>query len=166
MNQGTQPGAVARVQAALDAHGLSLTVVELPASTRTAVEAAQAIGCRVEQIVKSIVFRGEATGEPVLVLASGGNRIDEGRVAALVGERIVKADAGYVRDRTGFAIGGVPPVGHVTMLRTVVDEDLLTLGELWAAAGTPHAVFRLAASDLLRLGGQAGLVGAICATST
>jgi prolyl-tRNA editing enzyme YbaK/EbsC (Cys-tRNA(Pro) deacylase) len=140
-----------RVQAALEARGVHLSVVELPASTRSAADAAAAIGCRVEQIVKSIVFRGQTSGDPVLVLASGPTRIDERRVAELVGEPIAKADAAYVREKTGYAIGGVPPVGHLSVLRTIVDEHLLALDVLWAAAGTPHAVFRLTPDDLLRL---------------
>ena len=140
-----------RVQDALHACGVSFQVQELPQSTRTAVEAAQAIGCRVEQIVKSLVFRGRASGRPILVVASGVNRVNEKLVAALVGEPIGKADADYVREQTGFVIGGVPPVGHPAPLRTVIDEDLLQYDEVWAAAGTPHAVFRLTPADLTRI---------------
>ncbi|HEX9115911.1 MAG TPA: YbaK/EbsC family protein [Anaerolineae bacterium] len=138
-----------RVQDAISAAGLSCAVVELPASTRTAQEAAQAIGCRVEQIVKSLVFRGRQSGQPVLVLASGSNRVNEKRVGELLGEPIERADADFVREHTGFAIGGVPPVGHPAPLTTLLDRDLLAYAELWAAAGTPHAVFRLAPADLL-----------------
>lgn len=138
-----------RVQDALSAAGLNCAVVELPASTRTAQEAAQAIGCRVEQIVKSLVFRGRRSGQPVLVLASGSNRVNEKRVGELLGEPIERADADFVREHTGFAIGGVPPVGHPAPLTTLLDRDLLAYAELWAAAGTPHAVFRLAPADLL-----------------
>lgn len=138
-----------RVQDAISAAGLSCAVVELPASTRSAQEAAQAIGCRVEQIVKSLVFRGRQSGQPVLVLASGSNRVNEKRVGELLGEPIERADADFVREHTGFAIGGVPPVGHPAPLTTLLDRDLLAYAELWAAAGTPHAVFRLAPADLL-----------------
>lgn len=146
----------ARVQAALTARGMALRVVELPASTRSAAEAALAIGCGVAQIVKSIVFRGTRTGEPVLVLASGSKRIDEARVAEAAGEAVTKADATYVRERTGFSIGGVPPVGHAGALRTLLDRSLLDHAELWAAAGTPHAVFRLTPDELVRLTGAQG----------
>ncbi len=141
----------AKVQAALAAAGLAGEVVELPDSTRSAQEAAQAIGCRVEQIVKSLVFRTIASNRPVLVLASGPNRVNEARLGELAGEPIGRADADFVRQRTGFAIGGVPPLGHAEPLVTFIDEDLLRYDELWAAAGTPHAVFRLAPADLARV---------------
>jgi prolyl-tRNA editing enzyme YbaK/EbsC (Cys-tRNA(Pro) deacylase) len=149
----------ARVQAALAAAGLRCEVVELPASTRSAQEAAQAIGCRVEQIVKSLVFRARQSDRPILVLASGPNRVDETRLEALLGEPIGRADADFVRRRTGFAIGGVPPLGHLERLETIIDEDLLGYAELWAAAGTPHAVFKLTPADLSHV--AAGQVVAI-----
>ena len=137
-----------RVQAALNRYGLTCQVVEMPAATRSAKEAAQAIGCRVEQIVKSIVFKAALTGKPVLVVASGPNRINEKTLSELVGESIEKADADFVRRRTGFAIGGVSPVGHLEPLNIFIDEDLLQYDEIWAAAGTPHAVFKLTPADL------------------
>jgi len=140
-----------KVQDALQALGLSLEVVELPGSTRTAVEAAQAVGCQVGQIIKSLVFRAKRSQRPVLVLASGPNRVNEKRIAALIEEPLGKADADFVRQHTGFAIGGVPPVGHTEKLQTFIDEDLLGYEELWAAAGTPHAVFRLTPQDLVRM---------------
>ena len=140
-----------KVQDALAAHGLALTVVELPQSTRTAAEAALAVGCTVGQIVKSIVFRAAETNRPVLVITSGANRVSEKAVAVLLGEPLAKADADFVRMRTGFVIGGVPPVGHDETPVTFIDEDLLAYGEIWAAAGTPNAVFRLTPSDLLPL---------------
>ena len=140
-----------KVQKALQALGLSLQVVELPNSTRTAAEAADAVGSQVGQIVKSLVFRREVSGRPVLILASGANRVNLESVAALVGEPLGKADADYVRQQTGFAIGGVPPVGHLQALDTWIDEDLFQYTEIWAAAGTPNAVFRLAPDDLLRM---------------
>lgn len=144
-----------KVQDALDALGLSLQVVEFPSSSRSAQEAAEAIGCRVEQIVKSLVFKGAHSNQPILVLTSGRNRVDERKLAALVGEPVKKPDAKYVRERTGFVIGGVPPVGHSEELETLIDKDLLELGVLWAAAGTPFAVFELTVGDLLRMtGGQ------------
>ncbi len=138
-----------RVQGALAAQGFTLAVVELPQSTRTSTEAASAIGCSVGQIVKSLVFRGARSGRAVLVLASGLNRVDEGAVAALLGEPLAKADADFVRAHTGFVIGGVPPVGHAEAMPTFVDEDLLAYDSLWAAAGTPNAVFKLTPDQLV-----------------
>ena len=143
--------AAQRVQDALKAMGVTCQVVELPESTRSAAEAAQAIGCRVEQIVKSLVFRGQSTNRPILAVVSGGNRVDEEKLAVLVAEPVAKADAEYVRQRTGYAIGGVPPVGHVESLVCVVDEDLLQYEQIWAAAGTPRAVFQLTPADLQRI---------------
>lgn len=128
----------------------------MPDSTRTAADAARAIGCRVEEIVKSLVFRRRDTGEPVLALASGGNRVDEAKLSRAVGAPVEKASADFVRERLGFAIGGVPPVGHDLPVPTWIDETLLRFDAIWAAAGTPHAVFRLTPSDLLRAtGGRA-----------
>jgi prolyl-tRNA editing enzyme YbaK/EbsC (Cys-tRNA(Pro) deacylase) len=138
-----------KVQTVLDQLGFSLQVVELPESTRTAKEAAQTIGCQVGQIAKSLVFQTVETGRPLLVIASGINQVDEARIAEYVGEKIRKADAGFVRQHTGFAIGGVPPLGHEQPLLTFIDRDLLRFGEIWAAAGTPHAVFRLTGEILV-----------------
>jgi prolyl-tRNA editing enzyme YbaK/EbsC (Cys-tRNA(Pro) deacylase) len=129
------------VQEALRALELGGEVRELGDSTRTAVEAAAAVGCPLGAIVKSLVFRGVDSGAGVLVLVSGDNRADEALVASLVGEPVARADADFVRAVTGYAIGGVPPVGHPAPLRTLVDEDLLRFSEVWAAAGTPRAVF-------------------------
>ncbi len=140
-----------RVQNALDQFEVPLKVLELPASTRSAVDAARAIGCRVEQIAKSLVFKTKASSQPILVIASGPNRVDEKRIGDLVGEPITKADAEYVRQKTGFVIGGVPPIGHAEALNTFVDEDLLRFDVIWAAAGTPHAVFQLKPDDLVRI---------------
>ena len=123
-----------------------------PAGTRTAADAAAAIGCDVAQIVKSLVFRTRSGGA-LLVLASGGNRVDEAKVGALVAEPVSKADAAFVREVTGFAIGGVPPAGHAAPIDTLVDRDLLSLGELWAAAGTPRTVFPIAPDELVRVTG-------------
>jgi prolyl-tRNA editing enzyme YbaK/EbsC (Cys-tRNA(Pro) deacylase) len=130
-----------RVQEALATAGIPARIVELPASTRTAVDAAAAVGCTVGQIAKSLVFRRADTDEPVLVVASGTNRVDERLVTARLGSNIGKADADFVRRATGFAIGGVPPLGHVSRIRTLIDEDLLKFEVIWAAAGTPNAVF-------------------------
>jgi len=140
-----------KVQDALQALGFTLQVVELPDSTRTAVEAAQAIGCQVGQIVKSLVFKGKRSERPILVIASGSNRVNEKAIEEMIGEPLGKADADFVRQHTGFVIGGVPPVGHLEKLATFIDQDLLAFDELWAAAGTPHAVFRLKPADLLRI---------------
>lgn len=144
-----------KVQAALAALGMSLQVVELPASTRSAAEAAQAVGCTLGQIVKSLVFRAVESDRPILVETSGSNRVNEARLRELTGETIGKADADFVRQRTGFVIGGVPPVGHSVKLLTFIDQDLLQYTEIWAAAGTPNAVFRLTPEELVRMtGGQ------------
>jgi prolyl-tRNA editing enzyme YbaK/EbsC (Cys-tRNA(Pro) deacylase) len=125
--------------------------VELPASTRTAKDAAAAIGCTVEQIVKSLIFAGAETNRAVLVVASGPNRVNENRIGELFSEPIKKADADFVREVTGYAIGGVPPIGHQTNIETFIDEDLLLYAEIWAAAGTPNAVFKLTPSDLCKI---------------
>jgi len=148
-----------KVQQALEAQGFSFHVTELPASTRTAREAAEAIGCRLGQIAKSLVFQGMSSGEPILVIASGSNRVNEIKLSELVGEPVEKAGADFVRQRTGFSIGGVPPVGHAEPIRTWIDEDLLAYEAIWAAAGTPHAVFELAPADLARM--TAGILAAI-----
>ncbi len=142
-----------RVQNALQAMGLKLQVVEMPASTRTAVDAAAAVGCQVGQIVKSLIFKKMHSGAALLIAASGTNRVDERLIAGLVGEPIGKADADFVRQQTGFVIGGVPPVGHIQPIDTLVDQDLLQYGEIWAAAGTPNAVFRLTPQDLVHITG-------------
>ena len=137
------PPAALRVAAAATVAGLTTEVREMPASTRTAVDAAKACGCGVAQIVKSLVFRGAATGTPYLLLVSGANRVDEQAVAATLGEALMRPDAAYVRDVTGFAIGGIPPLGHATALATYIDTDLLAFDVVWAAAGTPNCVMRL-----------------------
>jgi prolyl-tRNA editing enzyme YbaK/EbsC (Cys-tRNA(Pro) deacylase) len=155
MKPATAPSAL-RVQAALgDRH----RVMEFEATTRTAADAAAAIGCTVAQIGKSLVFRGAGSNRPVLVVASGVKRVDEAKVAAAVGEPIARADADFVREATGFAIGGVPPVGHKETPIVLIDESLMSFGEIWAAAGTPNAVFRLTPADLVALTG--GRVAAI-----
>lgn len=152
---------VRRVQAALDALGAGHRVVELAESARTAADAARALGCRVEQIVKSLVFRGRESARAVLVAASGPNRVDELKVAALVGEPVDKADAAFVRARTGFAIGGVAPLAQAEPLTALVDEDLLAWGEIWAAGGHPNTVFRLSPADLVGMtGGRVAVIRA------
>jgi prolyl-tRNA editing enzyme YbaK/EbsC (Cys-tRNA(Pro) deacylase) len=127
----------------------NLQVIEMPDTTRTAIDAARAVGCEVGQIVKSLVFKTKDTHKPVLVETSGSNRVNEKIITELVGETIVKADADYVRQKTGYAIGGVPPTGHLEEMMTFVDEDLTCYQEIWAAAGSPNAVFKLTPQDLL-----------------
>jgi prolyl-tRNA editing enzyme YbaK/EbsC (Cys-tRNA(Pro) deacylase) len=140
-----------KVQDALNAHGLALNVMELSQSTRTSAEAAAAAGCALGQIVKSIVFRAKNSDRVVLVLTSGANRVSERAVAELLGEPLAKADADFVRARTGFVIGGVAPVGHTEAPVTFIDDDLLQYAEVWAAAGTPNAIFKLTPADLVRI---------------
>lgn len=146
MKPATAPSAL-KVQAAL---GPRFAVLEFDASTRTAEEAAAALGCAVAQIAKSLIFRAESGG-CVLVIASGAHRVDEMRIGANVGERVKRADADFVREKTGFTIGGVPPVGHQTTPIVLIDDGLMRFHEIWAAAGTPNAVFRLTPADLVEL---------------
>ena len=144
-----------RFQDALSARGLSHQVTELAQGTRTAVEAAQAVGCQVGQIAKSLVFKGKNTDKALLVVASGSNRVNEARLSSLVSEPVERPDADFVRDQTGFSIGGVPPFSHSQPLETFIDDDLLQYQEIWAAAGNPRALFRLTPQDLLKMtGGQ------------
>lgn len=157
MRRATNPSAL-RVQEAL---GQNFEVLEFETSTRSAAEAAAAIGCDIAQIAKSLVFRAVKSDRPVLVVASGAHRVSEERVAAVIGETITRADAAFVRERTGFAIGGVPPIGHAEPLPTVIDEALARHEAIWAAGGTPNAVFRLTFDDLVRLSG--GTVAAVAA---
>ena len=144
-----------RVQDFLALKGFSFEVRELPGSTRTAQEAADSIGCQVAQIAKSVVFKDKNSGRPVLVIASGVNRVDVNKVKAATGLDLGKADGKFVKDRVGFAIGGVPPVGHSEPLQTILDPDLKNYETIWAAAGKPFAVFPLKSADLESLtGGQ------------
>ena len=140
-----------RVQDALNSFGVDCRVKELGESTRTAVDAANAVGCEVGQIVKSLVFRGKVSGKAVFVVASGSNMVNEKALAVLVGEKIERATPEFVREQTGYAIGGVSPVGHPAPLTTFIDEDLLGYQELWAAAGTPNAVFALTPEQLCHI---------------
>ena len=146
MKPATAPSAL-RVQALL---GSDFQVLEFETSTRTSEDAAAAVGCTVAEIAKSLIFRA-ADGRPVLVIASGANRVDEKKVRALLDQRIERADADFVRTATGYAIGGVPPVGHATPPIVLIDSDLQDFPAVWAAAGTPNAVFRIAPADLTRL---------------
>ena len=137
-----------KVQKALQARGLNCEVVQMQKTTRTAKDAAQAVGCEVGQIVKSLIFKGKQSRKPFLVVASGANRVNEKVLARQISEPVKMADPEFVREKTGFAIGGVPPVGHLSPLIIFIDEDLLQYEEIWAAAGTPHAVFKLTPAEL------------------
>lgn len=158
MRSATNPTAL-RVQAQLDALGLGHQIVEFDQTTRTAADAAAAIGCTVGQIVKTLVFRGKTSGQAVLALVSGSNRADEKHLEALVGEPIQKADADFVRATTGYAIGGVCPVGLPADVHTFIDQDLTQYTDIWAAGGTPSSVFRLTPDDLSAM--THGMVGQI-----
>jgi len=140
-----------KVQFALKTHGLSCQVLEMKETTRSAMDAAQAVGCQVGQIVKSLVFMGKKTKKPILVVASGANRVNIKRLGKILSEPIKMADPDFVRAKTGFAIGGVPPLGHSQPLEIFIDEDLLKFKEIWAAAGTPHALFKLSPHDLEKI---------------
>lgn len=144
-------GSAERVRAALRSAGIDAQVRELPESTRTAELAAQAVGCRVAQIAKSLIFETLDAHRPILVIASGANRVDTAKIEALVGEPVRLAGADYVRRTTGYAIGGVPPIGHTHPLPTFVDRDLGEHDLIWAAAGTPRSVFAVSPDDLLRI---------------
>lgn len=137
-----------RVREAAAVAGLQIEIREMPQSTRTAAEAAAACGTTVAQIVKSLVFRKAESGEPVLILVSGKNRVDEKAMKAVLGEALERIDANQVRDLTGFAIGGVAPLGSLVPLATFMDADLMTFATVWAAAGAPHAVFEVAPQAL------------------
>lgn len=142
-----------RVQDLLADRGFDLTVVEMPDSTRTSADAAAACGCTVAQIGKSLVFQARDSGRPVLVVASGVNRVDEKKIAAALGEKIGRADPEFVRASTGFAIGGVAPIGHTVAPVVYLDADLMALERIWCAAGTPNAVFELTPADLRAMTG-------------
>ena len=139
--------AIERFTAEAEASGLEIEVQRYPGGTRTAADAAEAVGCHVDQIVKSLVFMADV--RPVLVLCSGGRRVDEERLASYLGTEIRIAGASEVRAATGFAIGGTPPLGHTVPMRTLVDPHLMDFGEVWAAAGTPDSVFPLTPGDLV-----------------
>jgi prolyl-tRNA editing enzyme YbaK/EbsC (Cys-tRNA(Pro) deacylase) len=143
--------AAQRVQNALAAAGLSNQVIELEVPVRTAVAAAEAVGCTPAQIVKSLVFRRTTSGEPVLVVASGAHRVSEARIAELVGEPVAMGAPPFVREVTGYAIGGIPPLGHARTIETIVDAHLFTLDGLWAAAGHPNSLFKLTADELVKV---------------
>ena len=140
-----------KIQDILSGFGTNLKVIEFSESTRTAQEAADRVGCQLGQIVKSLIFRGMTSDMAILVLTSGSNRVDENKLKQYTGETIGRADPEFVRNMTGFAIGGVPPVGHAHPVDTYIDEDLLQYPNVWAAAGTPNAVFELPSTDLVKI---------------
>jgi prolyl-tRNA editing enzyme YbaK/EbsC (Cys-tRNA(Pro) deacylase) len=146
-----------KIQDLLNSIGLNYTVIEHAESTRTAQEAADRAGCELGQIVKSLIFRGKVSGKPILVLTSGSNRVDEKRISEYAGETISRADADFVRTITGYAIGGVPPIGHTEKMETYLDEDLQQYLVVWAAAGTPNAIFELTPTDLQKITGGKNL---------
>src|SRR5574339_311280 len=142
-----------KIQDTLNSLGYNYAVVEHAGSTRTAQEAADRAGCALGQIVKSLIFRGADSNKPILVLTSGANRVDEKRISEYAGEPIGRADADFARAVTGFAIGGIPPVGHLQKMETYLDEDFLQYETIWAAAGTPNAIFELKTADLQKMTG-------------
>lgn len=140
-----------KIQNLLNELGYGYSVIEHVESTRTAQEAAERAGCELGQIVKSLIFKGKVSGKPILVLTSGANRVDEKRISEYAQEAISRADADFVRTVTGYAIGGVPPIGHFQKMETYLDEDFLQYKTIWAAAGTPNAIFELKMEDLRKM---------------
>lgn len=145
------PAACQRVADAFLEAGTSISIVQHEQSARTAMEAAEACGCELGQIVKSLIFARADTDEIVLLLVSGVNRVHENRTGRQIGAKLKRVDAARVRDVTGFAIGGIPPFGHKTKLASYIDEDLLVFADVWAAAGTPNSVFNIAPAQLVDL---------------
>jgi prolyl-tRNA editing enzyme YbaK/EbsC (Cys-tRNA(Pro) deacylase) len=152
-SSGVLPASAQRVQAALAAAGLGARVVELTVAARTSQQAADALGIDVGQIAKSLIFRAAQSGRAVLVIAAGDRRVDEARVTGALGEPIERATPEFVREHSSFAIGGVAPVAHAKPMVTFVDASLRRFDVVWAAGGTPHCVFPIAPSDLLRVSG-------------
>jgi prolyl-tRNA editing enzyme YbaK/EbsC (Cys-tRNA(Pro) deacylase) len=152
MEENLHPSAYKVQQAVLDL-GFNFRIVEFSETTRTSADAAAAIGCTVGQIAKTLVFQTVDSQKPILIIASGSNRVNEKTIEAILGETIKKANAEFVRAATGFAIGGIPPVGHPSPITTLIDQDLLTYSEVWAAAGTPNAVFPLPPEGLIKMTG-------------
>lgn len=153
MNTARLSDSACRVQNYLSDRGFDFRVQEVPGSTRTAQEAADSVGCEVGQIAKSLVFREYHQDRPVLVIASGANRVSLKKIEAATGLKLGKADAAFVKERVGYAIGGIPPAGHLEPLETLIDLDLMRYAVIWAAAGTPFAVFPLRPADLEPLTG-------------
>ena len=139
-----------KIQNFLKDNGLEFHIVEFPSSTKTSAEAAREIGCTISEIAKSILFKGNS-GKPVLVVASGSNRINEKKIEKELGEPIKKASADFVKETTGFSIGGVPPIGHIQKIKTFFDKDLMKYEKIWAAAGTPNSVFSANPKELVKI---------------
>lgn len=159
MQRALSPSA-AKVQKVLDESAVSCEVKEFTVSSRTAEDAAAAVGCQLGQIIKSLVFKGKNSGKPLLALVSGKNRVDEKLLEAACNEPVCKADAEFVRVRTGFAIGGIPPLGHLEQLCPIIDQDLMEYPQVWAAAGTPNAVFCITPKELLVI--TKGVLAKLC----
>jgi prolyl-tRNA editing enzyme YbaK/EbsC (Cys-tRNA(Pro) deacylase) len=140
-----------RVQAALDAAGIATEVMEMGDLTKTAQQAADAAGCDLDQIAKSVIFQGQSSGEALLFLTAGGNKVDADKASTVAGEPLGKADAALIRKQTGFAIGGVSPVGHLNPIRAFADPRLTEFDVVYAAAGTPRHIFPIEPADLLRV---------------
>jgi prolyl-tRNA editing enzyme YbaK/EbsC (Cys-tRNA(Pro) deacylase) len=147
MKPAQHPSAL-RIAGLLRDAGIEANVVEFEQPTRTSADAAAAIGCSVAEIAKSVVFRGKASGQAIVVVASGTNRVSEEKVAAVVGETLARADADFVRAATGYVIGGVAPIGHAQPVKLLLDGDLRQFAKVWAAGGTPHTVFPLTPEEL------------------
>lgn len=153
MNKQPLSPSAQKVDDALRTLGYQFNIIEHAESTRTAQEAAERAGCELGQIVKSMIFKGKDSGKPILVLTSGANRVDEKRISEYAGEAIGRADPDFVRAVTGFAIGGVPPIGHLQKVETYLDEDFLQYETIWAAAGNPNAIFELPTETLQKITG-------------
>jgi prolyl-tRNA editing enzyme YbaK/EbsC (Cys-tRNA(Pro) deacylase) len=145
------PESLKKVKDAMLDKGLTCNITQFSETTKTAKDAASAIGCSIEQIGKSIVFRTCVTNKPILVLASGSNRVNEKTLEGYVGEQVIKADAEFVKENTGFVIGGVPPLGHSKKIDIFIDKDLLIYNEIWVAAGSSNTVFKMNKNDLLKI---------------
>lgn len=142
---------VEKVKETLSDIGIDTEIVTFDQSTRSSQEAADAIGCSVSQIAKSLLFRGKKTLTPIMVIASGSNMVDTKKIKVFMNENIGRADADFVKENTGYTIGGVPPVGHIKPIRIFIDEDLIQYDIIWAAAGSPHSVFKLTPDDLVKI---------------
>ncbi len=140
-----------RVSQALRDAGLDVTPIEMGAETRTAQQAADAAGCHLDQIAKSIIFAGQTSGKAILFITAGGNQVDSAKATAVAGEPLGKADAALIRAQTGFAIGGVAPVGHLNPIRAFIDPRLLEFKEIFAAAGTPRHIFPINPEKLVQI---------------
>lgn len=140
-----------KVQEALKKYSIEVKVVQFTETTKTSQDAAKLIGCELAQIAKTIIFKGKNSNNPICVIASGIHRINEKRIEELIGEPLGKATPDFVLEKTGFVIGGVPPIGHATQMTIFIDDALLKYNELWVAAGNPHAVFKLTPQELLKI---------------